>query len=240
MNGITNRELRLDQVSASYGSSHILHGVSMRVRRGEVSCLLGLNGMGKTTTLRAILGLVDRQEGQIVCDGRPLNGSTHRRARAGVTLVPEDRKVFASLSVRDNLEVARQPATENSQAFTIDDATRLFPRLAERMDQLAGTLSGGEQQMLVVARAMVANPRYILLDEPTEGLAPNYVEAIHDAILEMRERGIGVLLVEQSLALATAVGDHFRVIESGHIVFSEPRERVLADPASLEKRLTVE
>ncbi|BDB30705.1 ABC transporter ATP-binding protein [Cupriavidus sp. TA19] len=240
MNGITNRELRLDQLSASYGSSHILHGVSMRVRRGEVSCLLGLNGMGKTTTLRAILGLVDRQEGQIVCDGRPLQGSTHRRARAGVTLVPEDRKVFASLSVRDNLEVARQPATEGSQPFTIDDATRLFPRLAERMDQLAGTLSGGEQQMLVVARAMVANPRYILLDEPTEGLAPNYVGAIHDAILEMRERGIGVLLVEQSLALATAVGDHFQVIESGHIVFSETRERVLADPASLEKRLTVE
>ncbi|KAI3610259.1 Branched-chain amino acid ABC transporter, ATP-binding protein LivF (plasmid) [Cupriavidus necator H850] len=240
MNGITNRELRLDQLSASYGSSHILHGVSMRVLRGEVSCLLGLNGMGKTTTLRAILGLVDRQEGQIVCDGRPLQGSTHRRARAGVTLVPEDRKVFASLSVRDNLEVARQPATEGSQPFTIDDATRLFPRLAERMDQLAGTLSGGEQQMLVVARAMVANPRYILLDEPTEGLAPNYVGAIHDAILEMRERGIGVLLVEQSLALATAVGDHFHVIESGHIVFSETRERVLADPASLEKRLTVE
>jgi branched-chain amino acid transport system ATP-binding protein len=240
MNSITNRELRLDQVSASYGSSHILHGVSMRVRRGEVSCLLGLNGMGKTTTLRAILGLVDRQEGQIVCDGRPLQGSTHRRARAGVTLVPEDRKVFASLSVRDNLEVACQPSTEGSQAFTIDDATRLFPRLAERMDQLAGTLSGGEQQMLVVARAMVANPRYILLDEPTEGLAPNYVQAIHDAILEMRERGIGVLLVEQSLALATAVGDQFHVIESGHIVFSETRERVLADPASLEKRLTVE
>jgi branched-chain amino acid transport system ATP-binding protein len=157
-----------------------------------------------------------------------------------VTLVPEDRKVFAGLTVRDNLEVARAPAADGGQPFTLDDATRLFPRLAERMDQLAGTLSGGEQQMLVVARAMVANPRYILLDEPTEGLAPNYVQAIRDAIVEMRARGIGVLLVEQSLALATAVGDHFVVIESGHVVYSEPRERVLAEPSSLEKRLTVE
>ncbi|SMG41967.1 ABC transporter ATP-binding protein [Paraburkholderia susongensis] len=240
MSESASRELKLNDVTASYGSSRILHGVSMCVRRGEVGCLLGLNGMGKTTTLRAILGLVDRQEGQIVCDGRPLNGPTHRRARAGVTLVPEDRKVFSGLSVRENLEVARQRPSDDVAAFTIDDATRLFPRLAERMDQLAGTLSGGEQQMLVVARAMVANPRYILLDEPTEGLAPNYVEAIHDAIVEMRARGFGVLLVEQSLALATAVGDHFQVIESGHIVYSEPRERVLAEPAALEKRLTVE
>lgn len=240
MTTAAHRELQLDQVTASYGSSRILHGVSLRVRRGEVSCLLGLNGMGKTTTLRAILGLVDRQEGQIICDGRPLAGPTHRRARAGVTLVPEDRKVFAGLTVRDNLEVARAPAADGGRPFTVDDATRLFPRLDERMDQLAGTLSGGEQQMLVVARAMVANPRYILLDEPTEGLAPNYVQAIRDAIVEMRARGIGVLLVEQSLALATAVGDHFVVIESGHVVYSEPRERVLAEPSSLEKRLTVE
>jgi branched-chain amino acid transport system ATP-binding protein len=240
MSLVANRELKLNEVSASYGSSRILHGVSLQVGRGQVACLLGLNGMGKTTTLRTILGLVDRQEGQIVCDGRVLQGPTHRRARAGVTLVPEDRKVFAGLTVRDNLEVARQRAADGAQPFTIDDATRLFQRLAERMDQLAGTLSGGEQQMLVVARAMVANPRYVLLDEPTEGLAPNYVEAIHDAIVAMRERGIGVLLVEQSLALATAVGDHFHVIESGHIVYSEPRERVLAEPAGLEKRLTVE
>lgn len=241
MTQATNRTLQLNQVSASYGGSRILHGISLQVGRGEVACLLGLNGMGKTTTLRTILGLVDRQDGQILCDGRVLQGPTHRRARAGVTLVPEDRKVFAGLTVRDNLEVARQcPADGGQQPFTFDDATRLFPRLAERMNQLAGTLSGGEQQMMVVARAMVANPRYILLDEPTEGLAPNYVEAIHDAIVEMRARGIGVLLVEQSLALATALGDHFHVIESGHIVFSEPRERVLAAPAALEKRLTVE
>ena len=235
-----NQELQLNHVSASYGSSRVLHDVSMRVRRGEVSCLLGLNGMGKTTTLRTIVGLVDRQEGQILCDGLVLHGPTYRRARAGVSMVHEDRKVFASLSVRENLEVARQPSCGDAAAFDIDDATRLFPRIAERMDQLAGTLSGGEQQMLVVARALVANPRYILLDEPTEGLAPNYVGAIHDSIVAMCERGIGVLLVEQSLALATAVGDHFHVIESGHIVFSEPRERVLAEPAALEKRLTVE
>jgi branched-chain amino acid transport system ATP-binding protein len=233
-----SRALELHGVSACYGTSKILHDVSLRVERGGVSCLLGLNGMGKTTTLRAVMGLVDRCEGRIECDGVVLGGSTHQRARAGVTLVPEDRKVFAGLTVLENMTVALRAASGNS--FTIADATRLFPRLAERMSQKAGTLSGGEQQMLVVARAMVANPAYILLDEPTEGLAPNYVEAIRDAIKEARARDIGVLLVEQSLALATAVGDHFYVIESGHIVFSERRAQVLAHPEILEKRLTVE
>jgi branched-chain amino acid transport system ATP-binding protein len=171
--------------------------------------------------------------------GTPLTGPPHKRFHQGVTLVPEDRKVFPNLSVRENLQVAvRPPAT--GRGFTMDDATDLFPRLRERFDQKAGTLSGGEQQMLVVARAMLANPRFILLDEPTEGLAPNYVEAIRDAIVAARDLGTGVILVEQSLPLAHAVGDRFHVMENGALVLSADRDAILADPGQLERLLTVE
>ena len=196
--------LILNEVSAFYGGSQILHDVSLSVEAGQVTCLLGLNGMGKTTTLRAIMGLVDRIEGEITLNGAPVVGWTHRRGRMGVTLVPEDRKVFANLSVRENLLVATQSGSSVND-ITIDEMVHLFPRLGERMSQKAGTLSGGEQQMLVVARAMVSNPRYILLDEPTEGLAPAYVEAIRDAILVAKEHGIGILLVEQGLPIALSV-----------------------------------
>jgi branched-chain amino acid transport system ATP-binding protein len=234
-----NYALELTDVSSYYGASKILHGVSLRVERGKVACILGLNGMGKTTTLRTIMGLVDRIEGRIFCNGVPLTGATYKRARAGVNLVPEDRKVFASLTVRENMLVAERTTTEPG-AFVTADATRLFPHLAERLEQKAGTLSGGEQQMLVVARAMLANPSYILLDEPTEGLAPTYVEAIKLSIEAARARNIGVMLVEQSLPLAMAVGDHFYVLESGQVIFSESREQVHASPDILEKILTVE
>ena len=234
-----SRALQLDNVSAFYGSSQILHSLNLTVEQGTVACLLGLNGMGKTTTLRTIMGLVDRIEGRLLLNGRELEGTTYQRARMGVTLVPEDRKVFANLTVQENMEVAERRSGRGTD-FTAQDATRLFPRLQERLGQKAGTLSGGEQQMLVVARAMLANPDYMLLDEPTEGLAPNYVEAIKESIVAARERNMGVVLVEQSLPLALAVGDSFHVMENGHIVFSGSREEVLADTAAFEKKLTVE
>lgn len=231
--------LTYQAMSAFYGTSQILHGVDFEVRPGEVVCLLGLNGMGKTTTLRATMGLVDRIEGRITLNGAPLDGPTHRRSQMGVTLVPEDRKVFANLTVEENLRVAiRKPA--QGAGFGMEDAIRIFPRLGERLGQKGGTLSGGEQQMLVVARAMLANPHYMMLDEPTEGLAPSYVDAIRDSIVAAREMGIGVLLVEQSLPLAQAVGDHFHVIENGQIVKSFLREEVMADPQRLVDMLTVD
>lgn len=231
--------LTYQAMSAFYGTSQILHGVDFEVRPGEVVCLLGLNGMGKTTTLRATMGLVDRIEGRIMLNGAPLDGPTHRRSQMGVTLVPEDRKVFANLTVEENLRVAiRKPA--QGAGFGMEDAIRIFPRLGERLGQKGGTLSGGEQQMLVVARAMLANPHYMMLDEPTEGLAPSYVDAIRDSIVAAREMGIGVLLVEQSLPLAQAVGDHFHVIENGQIVKSFLREEVMADPQRLVDMLTVD
>jgi len=230
--------LELRGVNAFYGTSQILHGMDLRVEQGRVACLLGLNGMGKTTTLRAIMGLVDRIEGSIVLNGAALAGRTHRRARMGVTLVPEDRKVFPSLTVQENMAVAEQRSGRPDD-FTPADAMRLFPRLQERLAQKAGTLSGGEQQMLVVARAMLANPKYILLDEPTEGLAPGYVEAIRLAIEAARERGIGIVLVEQSLPLAMAVGDAFHVVENGRVVFEQTREQALAEPSALRDALAL-
>jgi branched-chain amino acid transport system ATP-binding protein len=231
--------LELDRVSAFYGSSQILHELSLRVEEGKVACLLGLNGMGKTTTLRAIMGLVDRVEGSITLNGFTLSGPTHSRARMGVTLVPEDRKVFSSLTVHENMIVAVRKTSKHSD-FDIVDATKLFPRLQERLEQKAGTLSGGEQQMLVVARSMLANPAYILLDEPTEGLAPEYVEAIKNAIDAARDRNVGVILVEQSLALAMAVGDDFFVVENGQVIFSQSRQDALQNPETIEKMLTME
>jgi len=231
--------LRLEGVSAYYGRAQILHGMDLEVRAGEVVCLLGLNGMGKTTTLRTIMGLVERIEGKLSLNGTALAGPTHRRSRLGVTLVPEDRKVFPTLTVEENMMVAAKPGASGS-GLTRERILTLFPRLEERLGQKGGTLSGGEQQMLVMARAMLSNPSYLLLDEPTEGLSPSYVEAIRDGILAARDCGIGVLLVEQSLPLARSVGDSFLVIENGEIKFRAVQSAVEGDPAALERMLTIE
>ena len=231
------KALLLEGVSAYYGSAQILHGIDLKVGEGEVVCLLGLNGMGKTTTLRTIMGLVERIEGTLSLNGAKLSGPTHRRSRLGVTLVPEDRKVFPTLTVEENMMVAARPAPSG---LTLERILALFPRLEERLGQKGGTLSGGEQQMLVMARAMLANPKYLLLDEPTEGLSPSYVEAIRDSILAARDCGIGVLLVEQSLPLARAVGDSFLVIENGEIKFRAAQSVVDGEPEALERMLTIE
>jgi len=236
-----NQALVLEHVCAFYGSSQILHDLSFAAPKGSVTCLLGLNGMGKTTTLRTVMGLVDRHEGRILLNGRALHGPAYRRAQMGITLVPEDRKVFAGLTVQENLQVAQcRSRADASHDFQIPDALALFPRLGERLQQKAGTMSGGEQQMLVVARAMLANPDYMMLDEPTEGLAPDYVAAIKTAIVEAKERGIGVVLVEQSLPLAIAVGDAFHVIQNGQIIRSFTHPEVMADPQGLAALLVVE
>jgi branched-chain amino acid transport system ATP-binding protein len=232
-------DLILEGVSAYYGNAQILHGIDLRVARGEIVCLLGLNGMGKTTTLRTVMGLVERAEGQLSLGGVPLTGPTYRRANMGVTLVPEDRKVFPNLTVEENMAVAAMPGRAGA-GLTLDRVLKLFPRLEERSRQKGGTLSGGEQQMLVMARAMLSNPKFMLLDEPTEGLAPSYVEAIRDSVLAARECRIGVLLVEQSLPLARSIGDTFLIMENGEITFRGDRAAIEADATVLERRLTID
>ncbi len=232
-------KLVLEGVSAYYGSAQILHGIDLQVARGEIVCLLGLNGMGKTTTLRTIMGLVERTEGRLSLGGASLVGPTYRRANMGVTLVPEDRKVFPNLTVEENMAVAAKPG-HSGPGLALERILKLFPRLEERLRQKGGTLSGGEQQMLVMARAMLSNPKFMLLDEPTEGLAPSYVEAIRDSILAARECRIGVLLVEQSLPLARSVGDTFLIMENGGITFRGDRTAIEADSQLLERRLTAE
>lgn len=233
-----SEHLVLEGVSSFYGSSQILHGVDLDLAPSRVLCLLGLNGMGKTTTLRSIMGLVDRTVGRIRLGDRTVEGPTHRRARLGITLVPEDRRVFASLSVRENLDVAAS-GSSTRDGFRIDDVLTMFPRLAERLRQTAGTMSGGEQQMLSVARAMVLNPRMLLLDEPTEGLAPSYVETIRDAIVASRAKGMGVLLVEQSWPFALAVGDRFLVMENGRVVLDEDRSAPTFSIERIKSLLTI-
>ena len=213
--------LALQDVHAYYGKSHILHGVSLDVGQGEIVSLLGRNGAGKTTTLKSITGIVPPREGRIQFDGAALETQpTHAIARLGIALVPENRGIFRSLSVEENLGVALRKGT----AWDIGDVFRHFPRLRERRRSRGGTLSGGEQQMLAIARALVNGPKLLLLDEPTEGLAPVIVDELVEIIAAIRARGLAVLLVEPHLAVCMRLADRHYVLEQGRIVYSGTRE----------------
>lgn len=247
-NGTLHDGLRLANVNAYYGRSQALYGVDVHVGRSEVACLVGLNGMGKTTILRSIMGLVVT-EGGIFLEGHNLPTSTHNRARMGIGYVPEDRRIFPTLAVEENIRVSmragrrkyRNNAEHNigSSKELLELIYDLFPRLLERQRQLAGTLSGGEQQMLALARALAMDPAYLLLDEPNEGLAPAFVETISSAIRELRKLGVGVLLVEQSWQVAFALGDRFYLIERGRAVDHVSREDVACDHDRIVGRLGI-
>jgi branched-chain amino acid transport system ATP-binding protein len=207
--------LELTGVHAYYGASHVLQGVSLRVEAGRVTCLVGRNGAGKTTTVRTVMGFTPPRGGRISYDGRPIAGAApHQVARLGIALVPQGRGIFADLTVRQHLTLAHRPG-----GWSPDRAAARFPILGERGRQPAGLLSGGEQQMLAIARALTTNPRLVILDEPSEGLAPLLVAALRDILREMRADGLGVLLVEQNLALARAAADSLFVLNRGRVVF---------------------
>jgi branched-chain amino acid transport system ATP-binding protein len=209
--------LALENVHAFYGKSHILHGVSLDVQAGEIVSLLGRNGAGKTTTLKSITGIVVPREGHVRFAGAAVEAEpTHAIARRGIALVPEHRGIFRSLSVDENLAVARRTGS----LWDIADVFSHFPRLQERRRSRGGTLSGGEQQMLAIARALVNAPKLLLLDEPTEGLAPVIVEELVGIIAAIRARGVAVLLVEQNLGVCLRLADRHYVLEQGRIVFS--------------------
>ena len=208
--------LELADVHAVYGRSHVLHGVSLRAGEGEVVSLLGRNGAGKSTTFKAIVGVVEVTAGEIRFEGRSLRDlPTHRVARLGIGLVPEDRRIFADLSVLENLMVGARA----DGGFTVDRIFGLFPRLAGLARQRGGSLSGGEQQMLTIARTLMTGPRLLLLDEPSEGLAPVVVAALADTVAALRRQGLSILMAEQNVKFAHRLADRAYIIEKGQIRF---------------------
>ena len=231
--------LTIRGVHAGYGTTPILFGVSLEVRRGEAVALLGRNGMGKTTLMKAAMGFLRPWRGTIEFDGHELGGlPPHEIARLGVGFVPENRRVFAGLTVRENLELGLSAVPSRTAALRrerLDTVFAHFPRLQERFDQPSKTLSGGEQQMLAIARVMMAGARIILMDEPTQGLAPALVRHIREMIGELKRAGVTVLLVEQNARMALAVCDRGYVMEKGVIVFEGPAQELRESPVTREK-----
>jgi len=212
--------LEAEKLRAWYGAAQILFDVSFNVARGEVVALMGRNGAGKTTTMKAIMGLVGRRAGSVRFAGAELlRLKTFQIARLGLGWVPEDRRIFTELSVLENLDVGRRPANGGA-AWTPERLFQLFPNLAEMRERPGGRMSGGEQQMLSVARTLMGNPRMVLLDEPSEGVAPIVVERMAEAIVEMKKLGLSVLLSEQNLHFAALVSDRVYILEKGHISWS--------------------
>jgi branched-chain amino acid transport system ATP-binding protein len=213
--------LQVDRLSAWYGRAQILFDVSLEVQRGEVVALMGRNGAGKSTTLKAIMGLVERTEGETRYHGQGLRHlQPFEIARLGLGYVPEDRRIFSDLTVIENLEVGRRPPRDGAPVWSPDKLFRLFPNLGEMPQRLGGRMSGGEQQMLTVARTLMGNPDLVLLDEPSEGIAPKIVEDMANMILELKREGLSVVLSEQNLHFAELVSDRTYVIEKGQIRYT--------------------
>jgi branched-chain amino acid transport system ATP-binding protein len=234
--------LTLDGVDTFYAKSHILHGVSMEVRQGEVVGLLGRNGVGKSTTLKTIMGLVRPAGGRITFDGRDIAGlAPYRLARLGIGYVPEDRRIFRLLSVLENLRTGLDRPTVSGahRQALLDKVYASFPILAERRNQAGGTLSGGEQQMLAIARAMMLEPRIILLDEPTEGLMPRMVGQIRNIIDVLQREGVAILLVEQNVPMTLDASNRVYIMEKGAVRHHAPAAQLKADHAVIHQYLGV-
>ncbi len=231
--------LTLENISVSYGAISALKGVSMHVEQGEVITLIGANGAGKTTTLRTITGLLAPREGRVLYEGEEISGTpTHRLVARGIAMSPEGRGVFANLTVRENLQMGAYLVKNKGEiAEDMERGFKMFPRLKERESQKAGTLSGGEQQMLAMARALMSRPRLLLLDEPSLGLAPLVVHTIFEAIEEIRGKGTTILLVEQNAHAALGHSDRAYVLETGRIVMEGPSKELAADPRIKEAYL---
>ena len=223
--------LKVERLHAHYGKSHILHGVNLAVEEGSIVSLLGRNGSGRSTTLKTMMGIVPATQGSVVLEGCELTGlRPFEVARAGLGYVPEERLVFPNLTVEENLQMGLQPPRNGKAPWTIDDMYNYFPRLKERSHNKAATLSGGEQQMLTICRSLLGNPRVLLIDEPTEGLAPKIVEVVMEVILDLRKRGLAVVLVEQKLTIALKVAEKVFVMGHGEIVFEGTPDELRGRP----------
>lgn len=232
--------LQVENIDTYYGLSHILFGVSLEVNAGECVCLMGRNGAGKTTTFRSIMGLNAPKTGQVRFNGQAIqNKPAYEIARLGIGFVPEERAIFPELTVWENLDVARKPAPDGKITWTLERVYDFFPRLAERHTQLGGTLSGGEQQMLTIARTLMGNPDLLLLDEPSEGLAPLIVQSIGKLIREIKDEGITILLAEQNTYFALALSDRVYIIDDGRIPFAGSAQEVKANPDLIRQYMAV-
>jgi branched-chain amino acid transport system ATP-binding protein len=224
--------LEVRDLCAGYGRAQILFDVSLEVRSGEAVALLGRNGAGKSTTLKALMGLVSRLSGSVRFNGQAIaHWPTHRIARSGLGWVPEDRRIFTDLTVTENLLLARQAERADAPTWTLDSLFELFPNLAGMRHRNAGQMSGGEQQMLTVARTLMGNPRLVLLDEPSEGVAPMIVQALAAAIRTMKSRGLAVLVSEQNLQFVQSVCDRVVVLERGQVRHAGAMQALRADAA---------
>lgn len=233
--------LKIANLSAWYGHSHILQGITLEVNRGEIVTLIGRNGAGKTTTLRSIMGLVPKRQGSVVFNGAEILAEpAHKRFHRGLAYVPEERRIVPGLSVLENLRLgiigSANRAKENER---IDVIAETFPRLKQRLTQEAVTMSGGEQQMLAIARAMMAEPKMILLDEPSEGIMPILVDEMFDLFRNMKAAGTTILLVEQNVELALGISDRAYIMDQGEIVYHDTATALLADKAMQERYCAV-
>jgi branched-chain amino acid transport system ATP-binding protein len=241
--------LRLDDVYAGYGPVEVLHGITLEVHEGEIACLLGSNAAGKTTTLKAILGMVPLTSGEIHMrmDAEGDSGGGLRRidgmrttdvVARRVTMVPEGRRLFSKMTVRENLEIGAELRTDTEKLEAdLERVLDLFPRLRERINQKAGTMSGGEQQMCAIGRALMADPKILLMDEPSMGLAPILVEQVFETIQEINERGVTIFLVEQNANMALSVADRGYVLQTGQVVLADSAKNLLENPQTREAYL---
>jgi len=228
--------LAVEDIYSAYGLSRVLFGISLEVAAGECVCLLGRNGVGKTTTIRSVMGLLRPTSGRVTWKGTDITGwAPHRIARAGIGFVPEDRRVFAELSVLENLTVGAQAAKRPGH-WTLDSIFGLFPKLQELRHRQGGFLSGGEQQMLTIARTLMGNPELLLLDEPSEGLAPLVVEALLNQVGELKRQGLTILLAEQGVEFSLALADRVYILERGTVRHTGPAAE-LRDDTALRDRL---
>jgi branched-chain amino acid transport system ATP-binding protein len=231
--------LTCSNVETFYDSAHVLFGVNLEVAAGRVACLVGRNGAGKTTCLRSIMGLTRPRSGSIRLDGEEISGlRAFEIARRGIGYVPEDRRIFADLTVQENLEVAERRG-RNPDRWTLERAYSAFPSLAEFRTRLGGRLSGGQQQMLTIARTLMGNPRLLLVDEPTEGLSPVIVQGLERMILDLKQAGLTLLVAAQDIRFAFRTADHLYVMDRGRIVYSDTIEAARRDQGSIHARLAV-
>jgi len=233
-------DLQVDGIHTAYGLSQVLFGVSLEVHAGECIALIGRNGVGKTTTMRSIMGLTPPRQGRVMWKGQDIaHLGPHRICRLGIGFVPEDRRIFPELSVWENLDIARRAGVNGKVTWREDEVFALFPDLAEIRDRRGGVLSGGQQQMLTIARTLMGNPELLLLDEPSEGLAPLIVELLRQRVAELKATGLSIVLAEQNLQFVMALADRVYILEKGEVRFTGTPADLQADKRIVHQYLTV-